>query len=168
MTIRDREEAALADLRARHPDRRAYIHPIHGVPVVGPTLDELHEVADILGEDEKEERKQLHDPKYVLGFIRECNGEGHGAKARDLSLGKRVKSVEKVVAVAARVRMNDSSTDVIARIRTADGKKKLVHASLGYSSGDFYEPPSQEGEVNKLTEEGLAKLLSTGGYEEVL
>lgn len=150
------QDERLAELRERHPDRPAYIHRTLGVPVVGPTAEELREVAEVLDQEGEDEAKALLDKTQALAFVRECNGEPE--LARHLSLGKRIKSVEEIVTATASVRFRGSTCALVARIRTKDGKRLLVHAWQSHFSGSWEEPPDSDAGVDKITEDQAAKL----------
>lgn len=159
------QEKALAELRERHPDRPAYIHPILGVPVVGPTADEKAEVAQALDQEEKLEVDRYRDPATALEFLRECNGEQAGGVAdpSDLCLGATLTSLDEVVAIRVELKIRSAKTEVVARVTTNDGRRLLVHACAAQYSGGFYEPPDYEAVLTETTEEQAAALRAAWG-----
>jgi hypothetical protein len=159
----EQQRKALEELRQRHPDRPCYIDSLSGVPVVGATTDELREMSEALGNEGAEEARRLATPQAALDFVRECNGDLSPDLAADLILGERVEAVEEVLATKASYRMRGSTSGVLARIKTAGGRRLLVHASFFQDHGSRMEPPESEADVAQVAEERAAELRAEWG-----
>lgn len=139
-----RREKQLAETRAANPGRPVRIDNVTGCVVVGPTLDEVMEVREMMDQDERQETERLKQPKVALDFIRRVD------LPEEPAFGGNVRKVYEVFDAGVSESFRSSSSYVVARVRTRHGKPFIVVVGESHWSGTMIDPPDYDAFITEV------------------
>lgn len=138
-----RREKQLAETRAANPGRPVYVDSVTGCVVVGPTLDEMNEVREMMDQDERIERERLKQPRVARDLIRRVDDPDEPV------FGSKIRCVFDVYDANVSESFRGSSAWVIARVRNKR-RTFIIFAGESQDNGTRLDPPDYDCFIDEL------------------